>query len=69
MHKFIAFIVVIIFCFIPSYIFFAIKYLVEPEGFWQNFAVYGLGMYVFGGVQVGLFILWLFLIIFIICED
>ena len=45
---------------IPSLMFFLFKYLVAPEGFWQKFAIYGLGFWFLGGTQVILFILFVF---------
>jgi hypothetical protein len=39
-------------CFIPTEIFLLIYFLVSPNGFWQKFAVYGVGIWLLGGLQV-----------------
>ncbi len=44
--------------FLPTIIFFIVKAVVAPNGFWQSIVVYGLGFYVLGGIQFVLFIVW-----------
>ncbi len=46
---------------IPSWIFLLAKYLLAPQGFWQNLVLYGLGIYILGGFQVMFFLVWAFL--------
>ena len=38
--------------FLPAIFFFTVKALLSPTGFWQNFAVYGLGAWFLGGLQI-----------------
>jgi len=37
---------------IPAGVFLLVKHCLAPEGFWQKFVVYGLGVYFLGGVQI-----------------
>ncbi|MDP3792843.1 MAG: hypothetical protein Q8Q89_03900 [bacterium] len=41
---------------IPLWIFLGAKSLANPDGFWQNIVLFGLGLWVLGGIQVVLFI-------------
>lgn len=50
---------------IPTWVFLIIKAAVNPEGFWQKFAVYGAGFYVLGAVQLALFFMFLFVMFFV----
>lgn len=36
----------------PTWIFILVKTLLSPDGFWQKFAVYGLGVYFLGALQI-----------------
>jgi len=45
-------------CGIPTWIFIIAKNMLNPVGFWQNLALYGLGFYFLMGIQVLLFIAW-----------
>ena len=38
--------------FIPLELFLAVRYFLEPNGFWQNLIILGLGAYVLGAMQV-----------------
>jgi len=38
--------------FIPTWIFLGVRSFSNPEGFWQNIALFGLGFWVFGGIQM-----------------
>ncbi len=38
-------------CFIPTGVFLAIYFLLNPQGFWQKFVVFGVGVYLFGFFQ------------------
>lgn len=42
--------------FVPTLVFFLAKNAMNPVGFWQVFAVYGGGIFLFGGLQVGFII-------------
>lgn len=44
-------------CFIPTWIFFLIRYFLKPSGFWQNFVVFGAGVWFLGAFQFVGFIL------------
>lgn len=55
-------IIVLALCLIPTWVFIIGRYLLAPEGFWQKFAVYGVGVWFLGGFQVfGLVIFFMFL--------
>lgn len=50
---------------LPTIFYLLLKYLLAPQGFWQNLILAGLGLYCFGFVQVCLaivFIWWLFIV-------
>jgi uncharacterized membrane protein len=47
---------------IPTYFFLFIKSILNPEGFWQKFLVYGLGIWFVGGLQFILLIIAIFLV-------
>jgi hypothetical protein len=47
---------------IPIYFFIFIKSILNPEGFWQKFLVYGVGIWFIGGLQIVLFIIAIILI-------
>lgn len=40
----------------PTWFWLLVKSLMEPEGFWQNLVVYGVGFYFLGGIQLVLLI-------------
>ncbi len=44
--------------FIPTWVFLAIRSMLEPDGFWQQLVVYGIGVWFMGGLQVILLIGW-----------
>ncbi|PIP17949.1 MAG: hypothetical protein COX43_01455 [Parcubacteria group bacterium CG23_combo_of_CG06-09_8_20_14_all_35_9] len=67
--KLIVGIVVTVICFVPVEFYIAAKFLLNPQGFWQNFALLGIGIYVAGGAQILLFIIWVMLVIAIIDWD
>ena len=50
-------------CNIPVSLIVMCKYLLNPEGFWQNLVVYGVGIYFFGFLQI---ILWIVLVAFLV---
>lgn len=39
----------------PTWLFIFAKSVLSPEGFWQQFIFYGLGVYLLGGFQIILF--------------
>lgn len=43
----------------PLWLFTAAKFLLAPQGFWQNFLLLGIGFYFLGALQLFLMILWL----------
>jgi len=48
---------------IPTWIYLGARWAIEPSGFWQNFALVGMGLFFLGGIQFLLAILlayWLF---------
>ncbi|MCK4358978.1 MAG: hypothetical protein KAW92_09590 [Candidatus Cloacimonetes bacterium] len=50
-------------CHIPVGLIVIFKYLLNPEGFWQKAVVYGAGIYIFGGIQI---VLWIVLVAFLV---
>ena len=49
-------------CLIPAWIYLLAKWIFSPEGFWQNFFLFGVGVYFLGFLQLVLLIvlvLWL----------
>lgn len=56
------------FAFIPTWFFLFIKTILAPVGFWQNFIVYGVGIYVLGSAQIIFILLGIFATISIICS-
>jgi len=44
---------------IPLWFFLLVENLLSPEGFWQNFVVYGLGIYFLGIIQLVFLIIWI----------
>jgi len=47
---------------IPLWFWLVIKHMVQPQGFWQNLAIAGLGMFFLGSIQIILLVLWVVLI-------
>ncbi len=37
---------------IPTWFYLAASSMLSPEGFWQKLVVFGLGLYVLGGIQL-----------------
>jgi hypothetical protein len=48
---------------IPTYFFLFLKSILNPEGFWQKFLVYGMGIWFIGALQVVLLILAIILVV------
>lgn len=44
--------VILVLTFIPTWIFLGVRYFASPEGFWQNLAVAGIGLWFLGGAQM-----------------
>jgi hypothetical protein len=51
-EKFILQVIVFLMCLIPTWIFLILKAILSPIGFVQIFLVYGLGLYLFGAIQL-----------------
>ena len=67
-NKSIATVIVTVIAFLPTAFFFFAKNMMNPEGFWQNFAVYGIGVYFLGGIQIGFFFAWLGILLTVIWD-
>lgn len=67
--KFILGLVIWVVALIPVYIFFTIRWLIDPMGFWQEMAVFLICAVLFGWVQVAAFILAVALTFALILED
>jgi hypothetical protein len=49
--------IMFVICFIPTWVFLGVRFLLAPHGFWQNFVVVGFGFFCLGAFQlVGLII-------------
>lgn len=44
---------------IPTWVFLLAKNLLDPQGFWQNFFLLGFGVWLLGGLQIFLGVVWL----------
>lgn len=53
---------------IPVWLFLGMRSMLSPEGFLQNFFVFGLGVWFLGGLQILLAIGWIFAL-FVIWSD
>jgi len=53
---------------IPTWLFLLIRYFTDPNGFWQNLVLVGLGMWFLGGIQIILMFFWVGVVIFLIME-
>jgi len=67
--KLVIIMIVWIFAFIPTDIFLAVHYFLEPNGFWQSIILIGLGAWILGGFQIMLLIGALGITVFIIAAD
>ena len=43
---------------LPTDFFLLIRHFAEPQGFWQNLVIFGLGFYFLGAIQVMFLIFW-----------
>jgi hypothetical protein len=50
-------------CYIPLWIYLFLRFIFNPEGFWQNFVLFGVGLYIFGGLQIILIVVWLLFLV------
>jgi RsiW-degrading membrane proteinase PrsW (M82 family) len=64
--KFFISLLVFVLCFIPTWIYLLARVAFEPQGFWQNIFLFGIGLYFLGFAQFILFIVFVVLIIVII---
>lgn len=62
--KLLGFIGVSIACFVPTELYLLVKHWFEPSGFWQNFFLAGIAVYVGGITQLCLLIIWVALIFY-----
>lgn len=46
-------------CLFPFWIYLAFQYTLSPQGFWQHFVLVGVAVWLLGGFQVILLIVWL----------
>lgn len=46
-------------CWIPLWLFLAARWIMSPEGFWQELVLGAIGIWVLGSVQFALAIVWL----------
>jgi hypothetical protein len=53
-------------CFIPLWVYLAARWLLAPQGFWQEFFLLGVGMWILGTFQIAgviLFVLWAWIVL------
>jgi len=55
--------------FLPTIFFFAVKAALQPEGFWQQFVVYGVGLYFLGALQLAFLVVYLGALLTVIWSD
>lgn len=67
--KSVASIIILTFAFIPTYFYIGVRYLIEPVGFWQEFAILVMACITIGWLQVLMAIGAVALIISIIIEE
>jgi hypothetical protein len=48
---------------IPLWVYLIANMLLAPQGFWQNFFLFGIGIWLLGGTQVLLFFIWIAVLI------
>ena len=53
---------------IPTWLFLLIRHFTDPNGFWQNLVLVGLGMWFLGGIQIILMFFWVGVVISLIME-
>ena len=61
--KFVQSLVAFVVCFIPVWVYLLARLVFSPTGFWQNLVLFGLGIWILGGIQFLLFIgfiIWMF---------
>ena len=54
--------------FLPTIGFFILKHELDPQTFWEKFAVWGGGIALFGGIQLAFFIIVIQLIISVVWD-
>lgn len=52
----------------PLWLFLTAKSLADPEGFWQNFVMFGFGLWALGGLQLFLLVVGVFITLFVWTE-
>ncbi|MBI4992323.1 MAG: hypothetical protein HZB99_03825 [Candidatus Harrisonbacteria bacterium] len=52
----------------PCWLYLAVKFLLAPEGFWQNLLLLGVGAYFLGFIQLMLIIFWLTFVVKVILD-
>lgn len=63
MRKLVSTVLITVVAFTPTWLFLIVRSILEPEGFMQNFLVFGLGVYILGGLQLMLVFLFLYFLI------
>ena len=53
---------------IPTWLFLLIRHFTDPNGFWQNLVLVGLGMWFLGGIQIIFMFFWVGVVISLIME-
>jgi hypothetical protein len=66
MLKFVLTVVVFVAMLVPTWLYLLVRFLLSPEGFWQNMIVLSIGVYLLGAIQLILLVVGCLLIVGII---
>jgi hypothetical protein len=69
MIKFLGCLAIWVVALIPTYLFLLLKFVLAPVGFWQIVVTYGIGLFIFGGIQSVLLVIAIMLSFAIITGD
>jgi hypothetical protein len=59
--KFLGVLLVTLLCFIPTWIWLGAYYMIQPDSDLAKIALFGIGLYFFGFIQLILVVVWIFL--------
>ncbi len=54
---------------LPTWVYLLIQHIANPQGFWQHLVMVGLGLWVLGGIQFVLLLLWIGGSFILVIED
>lgn len=62
MKRFLLNVLLIVAALIPTWFYLFLRFVLNPQGFWQNFVLLGVGLYYLGGIQLIFLIVLAFLL-------